>query len=213
MKEKKMDIEILNLFNGFLMNLLLCLTAEKLRKKWILAMEEVDQLLKNIFFKECPYPDENQMRQLSRELALDPKQIKFWFQNKRTQAKAQHERAENITLRSENERIQCENLAMKEALNNVICRTCGGPRLGEEEKQCNIQKLRMENYLLKKEHERKLNSYSSFMGKLPTSLQAASLGVRSPLNVPGKQFFSQGMEGRPIDPEQISWRLSLHHSN
>ncbi|CAA2982367.1 homeobox-leucine zipper ROC8-like [Olea europaea subsp. europaea] len=39
------------------------------------------------FFKECPYPDENQTRQLSRELALDPKQIKFWFQNKRTQAK------------------------------------------------------------------------------------------------------------------------------
>lgn len=39
------------------------------------------------FFKECPHPDENQRRQLSRELGLDPKQIKFWFQNKRTQKK------------------------------------------------------------------------------------------------------------------------------
>ncbi|CAI9786966.1 unnamed protein product [Fraxinus pennsylvanica] len=156
------------------------------------------------FFKECPYPDENQMLQLSRELALDPNQIKSWFQNKRTQTKAQHERAENSTLRSENERIQCENLAMKEALNNIICPTCDGPRLGEEEKHCNIQKLRMENSLLKKEHERMLNSYFSFMGKLPISLQMASLGVVSSLSVPGKQFFGQGKGGPPIDPEQIS---------
>lgn len=39
------------------------------------------------FFKKHPHPDENQRLQLSRELGLDPKQIKFWFQNKRTQKK------------------------------------------------------------------------------------------------------------------------------
>ncbi|KDO41777.1 hypothetical protein CISIN_1g0462021mg, partial [Citrus sinensis] len=39
------------------------------------------------FFKDCPHPDENQRRQLSKELGLDLKQIKFWFQNKRTQTK------------------------------------------------------------------------------------------------------------------------------
>jgi len=38
-------------------------------------------------FKECPHPDEKQRLQLSRELALAPRQIKFWFQNRRTQMK------------------------------------------------------------------------------------------------------------------------------
>ncbi|EXC36218.1 Homeobox-leucine zipper protein ROC6 [Morus notabilis] len=38
-------------------------------------------------FKEFPHPDENQRRELGRELGLDPKQVKFWFQNKRTQTK------------------------------------------------------------------------------------------------------------------------------
>jgi hypothetical protein len=38
-------------------------------------------------FKECPHPDENQRMHLSRELSLEPRQIKFWFQNRRTQMK------------------------------------------------------------------------------------------------------------------------------
>jgi Homeodomain len=38
-------------------------------------------------FKECPHPDEKQRMQLSREVGLDPRQIKFWFQNRRTQLK------------------------------------------------------------------------------------------------------------------------------
>ena len=38
-------------------------------------------------FKECPHPDEKQRLQLSRELGLAPRQIKFWFQNRRTQIK------------------------------------------------------------------------------------------------------------------------------
>jgi hypothetical protein len=37
--------------------------------------------------KECPHPDENQRAQLSRELGLEARQIKFWFQNRRTQMK------------------------------------------------------------------------------------------------------------------------------
>lgn len=38
-------------------------------------------------FKECPHPDEKQRLHLSREVGLDPRQIKFWFQNRRTQMK------------------------------------------------------------------------------------------------------------------------------
>ncbi|KAJ4875780.1 Helix-turn-helix motif protein [Raphanus sativus] len=47
-------------------------------------------------FKEYPHPDDKQRNQISRELGLAPRQIKFWFQNRRTQLKAQHER--HITM-------------------------------------------------------------------------------------------------------------------
>jgi len=39
------------------------------------------------FFKECPHPDEKQRLDLSKRLALENKQVKFWFQNRRTQMK------------------------------------------------------------------------------------------------------------------------------
>ncbi|PKA52361.1 Homeobox-leucine zipper protein ROC8 [Apostasia shenzhenica] len=42
-------------------------------------------------FKMCPHPDEKQRMQLSRDLGLEPRQIKFWFQNRRTQMKARPE--------------------------------------------------------------------------------------------------------------------------
>ncbi|KAK1301956.1 Homeobox-leucine zipper protein ROC8 [Acorus calamus] len=101
-------------------------------------------------FKECPHPDEKQRMQLSRDLGLEPRQIKFWFQNRRTQMKAQHERADNCILRSENDKIRCENIAMREALKNIICPSCGGPPLGEDS-YFDEQKLRMENVRLKDE--------------------------------------------------------------
>lgn len=39
------------------------------------------------FFKECPHPDEKQRSDLSKRLGLENKQVKFWFQNRRTQMK------------------------------------------------------------------------------------------------------------------------------
>ncbi|KAK1287447.1 Homeobox-leucine zipper protein ROC8 [Acorus calamus] len=115
-------------------------------------------------FKECPHPDEKQRMQLSRDLGLEPRQIKFWFQNRRTQMKAQHERADNCSLRSENDKIRCENIAMREALKNVICPSCGGPPLGEDS-YFDEQKLRMENARLKEELERVSSIASKYVGR------------------------------------------------
>ncbi|GMG99550.1 hypothetical protein Nepgr_001390 [Nepenthes gracilis] len=129
------------------------------------------------FFKECPHPDESQRRQLARELGLEPRQIKFWFQNKRTQTKTQIERADNTTLRAENERIKCENIAIKEALKAVICPSCGGTPFAEDERLCSIQTLQQENTRLKQEHKKVSNLLAKYMGRpIPQPLVDLSHG-------------------------------------
>lgn len=63
---------------------------------------------------------------------------------------AQHERADNCTLRADNDKIRCENIAIREALKNVICPSCGGPPLNDDS-YFDDQKLRLENAHLKEE--------------------------------------------------------------
>ncbi|KAH7848319.1 hypothetical protein Vadar_001195 [Vaccinium darrowii] len=125
-------------------------------------------------FKECPHLDDNQQLQLSRDLGLEPKQIQFWFQNKRAQAKAQSERADNSSLRFENEKIRCENFAICEAIKNVICPACGGPPFGEEERKLHFQKLKMENSLVKQEYERLSQIVADSLGKSVWQIQSLS---------------------------------------
>ncbi|MFQ6638211.1 hypothetical protein Gotur_012527 [Gossypium turneri] len=115
-------------------------------------------------FKDCPHPDEKQRLHLSRELGLAPRQIKFWFQNRRTQMKAQHERADNSALRAENDKIRCENIAIREALKNVICPSCGGPPVTEDS-YFDDQKMRMENAQLKEELDRVSSIAAKYIGR------------------------------------------------
>ncbi|KAH0886645.1 hypothetical protein HID58_062741 [Brassica napus] len=78
------------------------------------------------FFKECPHPDDTQRKELSRQLGLDHHQIKFWFQNKRTQIKNHQERHENSQLRAENDRLRAENHQCRASIAKAICHRCGG---------------------------------------------------------------------------------------
>ncbi|KAK9268043.1 hypothetical protein L1049_010482 [Liquidambar formosana] len=116
------------------------------------------------FFKECPHPDDKQRKELSRELGLEPLQVKFWFQNKRTQMKAQHERHENNQLRAENEKLRAENIRYKEALSNATCPNCGGPAaIGEM--SFDEQHLRIENARLREEIDRISGIAAKYGGK------------------------------------------------
>ncbi|KAF2544577.1 hypothetical protein F2Q68_00033262 [Brassica cretica] len=111
------------------------------------------------YFKECPNPEESQRLSLGEELNLEPDQIKFWFQNKRTQNKTQIERNANILLREENKKIKCENEAMLEALRIVTCPDCGGPPLGVE-RDHNFQNLGLVNTFLTEKRDELANTVS-----------------------------------------------------
>ncbi|KAJ8493346.1 hypothetical protein OPV22_015067 [Ensete ventricosum] len=136
------------------------------------------------FFKECPHPDDKQRKELSRELSLEPLQVKFWFQNKRTQMKNQHERQENNQLRAENERLRDENLRYKEGLSNASCPNCGGPAsLGEM--SFDEHHLRIENARLREEIDRISGIAAKYVGKPMASYPLLSPPVpsRSPLDL------------------------------
>ncbi|PQM36167.1 hypothetical protein Pyn_06668 [Prunus yedoensis var. nudiflora] len=78
------------------------------------------------FFKECPHPDYKKRKELSRELGLEPLQVKYWFQNKRNQMKTRHELHESTQLRNENENLRADNMRYREALGSASCPNCGG---------------------------------------------------------------------------------------
>ncbi|KAJ4777057.1 Homeobox-leucine zipper protein ANTHOCYANINLESS 2 [Rhynchospora pubera] len=131
------------------------------------------QELENVF-KECPHPDEKQRLELSRRLNLEVRQVKFWFQNRRTQMKTQLERHENTLLRQENDKLRAENLTMHEAMKNPICTNCGGPAmLGEVSLE--EQHLRVENARLKDELGRVCTLAEKFLGRPMSSLASPIL--------------------------------------
>ncbi|XP_027186738.1 homeobox-leucine zipper protein HDG1-like isoform X2 [Cicer arietinum] len=153
------------------------------------------------FFKECPHPDEKQRSDLSKRLGLENKQVKFWFQNRRTQMKTQLERHENMILRQENEKLRAENSVMKEAMANPICSNCGGPaipgQISMEEHQ-----IRIENARLKEELTRVCTLANKFLGRplsalanmaLPSPNSSLELGIGRNGIVSGSSNFGMSM--------------------
>ncbi|GMI99592.1 ANTHOCYANINLESS 2, ARABIDOPSIS THALIANA HOMEODOMAIN PROTEIN [Hibiscus trionum] len=136
------------------------------------------------FFKECPHPDEKQRLELSRRLGLEIKQIKFWFQNRRTQMKTQLERHENVILKQENDRLRAENDFLKQSMTNPVCNNCGGPAVpGEVSYEQNH--LKIENARLKDELGRVCSLTNKFLGWPPSSSAgpAHSQGLNSNLEL------------------------------
>ncbi|KAG0484063.1 hypothetical protein HPP92_012147 [Vanilla planifolia] len=126
-----------------------------------------------LFFKSCSHPDDEQRRELGRRLGLDALQVKFWFQNKRTQTKSTREE-ENHKLRIENESLQQENAKYREALKSAFCPSCGGAPTIHDSSMSEHQLL-LENGRMKKEIKRMSSIAAVNFGKSVES-SASSLG-------------------------------------
>lgn len=144
-------------------------------------------------FKECPHPDDKQRKRLSHELGLKPRQVKFWFQNRRTQMKAQQDRSDNNILRAENESLQNDNYRLQAELRSLICPDCGGQAmLGE----IPFEELRLEHARLREELERVCCIASRYGGRPIHSM------VPAPAFVPPSLDLDMSMYSRPF-PESL----------
>ncbi|CAM8927204.1 unnamed protein product [Rhodiola kirilowii] len=191
------------------------LDSQKRKKRFHRHSAHQIQRLEAVF-KECPHLDEKQRLQLSRELGLTPRQIKFWFQNRRTQMKGQLERADNSILRSENDKIRCSNIALREALKNIMCPTCGTMRVGDDP-YMDEQQLQLENAHLKEELDRVSSIAAKYIGRpisqFPTIQQSHMSSMELSLGNFGGQvmpspslggFGSHGMTGSSLEFDILS---------
>lgn len=112
--------------------------------------------------------------------------------------KAQHERADNCALRAENDKIRCENIAIREALRNVICPSCGGPPVTEDS-YFDEHKLRMENAQLKEELDRVSSIAAKYIGRPISHLPPVQPIHVSSLDLSMGTFGGQGNGGPSLD--------------
>ncbi|WJX24187.1 hypothetical protein P8452_13322 [Trifolium repens] len=98
-------------------------------------------------FMTVEHPTAEQRSDIAKEIGLQPNQVKFWFQNRRTQKKSKTEKTVRNDLLAENERLNNENIQMKEQLKNILCTTCGRRFC----KNHSVEQLMLENARLREE--------------------------------------------------------------
>ncbi|KAK5847354.1 homeobox-leucine zipper protein HDG5-like isoform X2 [Gossypium arboreum] len=156
-------------------------------------------------FKECPHPDDKQRMKLSQELGLKPRQVKFWFQNRRTQMKAQQDRSENVILRAENDSLKSEFYRLQAELSKLVCPNCGGPPVPGG---VSFDELRIENARLGEELERVCAIASRYIGR-PIQTMGALMppSLELDMNIYPRQFLE------PMPPPILSETPSYPDNN
>ncbi|KAI3716907.1 hypothetical protein L1987_68131 [Smallanthus sonchifolius] len=145
-------------------------------------------------FKECPHPDDKQRKELSMRLSLKPLQVKFWFQNKRTQLKLRF-------------------VLFAYALANATCPDCGGPAaMGEM--SSDEQHLRIENTRLREEIDRISTIAAKYVGKQPlTYPDVSSHDSSRSLDLQASNFNSQGTVGDMLGARDLLLFVAVQTQN
>ncbi|XP_073362729.1 homeobox-leucine zipper protein ROC5-like [Aegilops tauschii subsp. strangulata] len=113
-----------------------------------LRREQIQQL--EAVFREIPYPDEKLRKSLSERLGMSAQQVKFWFQNHRSNSKGKTQRRETTTLQLENQMLKSDRQAILSAMENSTCLKCKGAVVQTQD-TTERQRLFKENMKLKEE--------------------------------------------------------------
>ncbi|KAF1002210.1 hypothetical protein AG4045_018553, partial [Apium graveolens] len=77
------------------------------------------------YYKEDTHPNQLKRNEIAQALGMEPNQIRYWFQNKRSQVKNQSTREKNETFQSENDNLRAQIQYFTEVLSNKNCQECG----------------------------------------------------------------------------------------
>ncbi|RCV33168.1 hypothetical protein SETIT_7G060900v2 [Setaria italica] len=108
-------------------------------------------------FHACTHPDAEQRQQLGTRIGLEERQVRFWFQNRRSLMKLKACGNEVKELQQENGKLQADNNELKQLMLDPTCFKCRDPA-GATQTTLERQRLLRENARLKDELQR-ANAY------------------------------------------------------
>ncbi|CAD6264044.1 unnamed protein product [Miscanthus lutarioriparius] len=78
-------------------------------------------------FQECTHPDDEMRQELATKVGIETRQVKFWFQNRRTQIKVKSYGTENNKFRQQKAELLAKNMELQEQLKEMTCGRCRDP--------------------------------------------------------------------------------------
>ncbi|CAN1177190.1 Homeobox-leucine zipper protein HDG1 [Linum perenne] len=159
------------------------------------------------FFMQYPRPTEKQRKELSMKLGMDMKQIKFWFQNRRTQMKNELERHENVLLRNQNNEVIAKNTILRRNMVEPKC-TSRGILVVLEPLTLENEQLRAKNTRLKEEVDRLCALSNRYNSRPPISPSAIALAPPTPTLAQNNNH-----NRNPVGPCFIQNNIHNHNNN
>ncbi|XP_022684240.1 homeobox-leucine zipper protein MERISTEM L1-like [Setaria italica] len=118
--------------------------------------KQIEQL--ESLFQLSAHPDDPTRQELADKIGLEARQVKFWFQNRRTKTKAKAVGDQNKDIKQENAQLHAENMKLQQTL---ACGRCRDPtehkwHLLNENARLKDTKRRAQEYLIKLIHDSNL---------------------------------------------------------